>query len=52
MHVISVDLKQAYDNVPIKKLWDNLERSGVSYTIIIIRKLYEGSTPKIKLGNR
>lgn len=53
VHLLFIDLSKAYDNIPITKLWEALEQTGISITIIkAIKNLYKGSISKIKIGNK
>jgi hypothetical protein len=52
-HLVFVDLKNAYDSIPINKLWEALENSGINTQIIqAVKILYTGSVSKIKIGNK
>lgn len=52
VHLTFVDLQKAYDNIPTKKLWEVLQESNISHTIIkAIQNLYEGSKSRIKVRN-
>lgn len=50
-HLLFVDLTKAYDTVPVNKLWEVLEGTCISATVInAIKNLYEDSTSKVKNG--
>lgn len=50
-HLLFVDLTKAYDTVPIKKLWEAMEKTSVNVTVIkAIQQLYMGATSQIKIG--
>ena len=34
VHLLFIDLKKAYDNIPLIKLWKALEETRISYTLI------------------
>jgi len=34
VHLLFIDLKKAYDNIPLVKLWKALEETRISYTLI------------------
>lgn len=53
LYLVFVDLSKAYDTVPIAKLWKVLEEIKINGTVIkALRKFYEGSTIKIKNGQK
>ena len=53
LHLLFVDLKKAYDSVPLKNLWKALEHYNISNSIIrAIKRLYENSFSKIKIGKQ
>jgi hypothetical protein len=39
-HLVFVDLKKAYDSIPINKIWEALENSGICTQIIQAVKIY------------
>jgi hypothetical protein len=48
-----VDLKKAYNSIPINKLWEVSENTGISAHIIqAVQNLYTGSVSNIKIGNK
>ena len=52
LHLLFIDLTKAYDSVPLKKLWETIDRSTISTRLIeAIKSLYKGSSSKIKIGN-
>lgn len=47
-----IDLKKAYETIPVKKLWSVLQETNINYTIIkALKNLYNGSTSRVKIGN-
>jgi len=53
IHLLFVDLEEAYDSVPLENLWKALEHYNISNSIIrTIKKLYENSFSKIKIGKK
>jgi hypothetical protein len=53
LHLLFVDLKKAYDSVPLKNLWKVLEHYNLSNNISrAIKRLYENSFSKIKIGKQ
>ena len=51
VHLLFIDLKKAYDNIPLKKLWKALEEIRISYTLIkTVIELYRKSFSYIKRG--
>jgi hypothetical protein len=49
-HLVFIDLSKAYDSVPVRKLWEVLEGSPISISVIkAIKHLYENSNSRIKL---
>lgn len=52
LHLIFVDLKKAFDSVPLNKLWEALEDQGIqSVYINAIKKLYENAESCVRSGN-
>lgn len=50
-HITFVDLQKAYDTVPIRKLWETLEKSSINYTLICaVQELYKNTRSRIKMG--
>jgi len=44
VHLLFIDLKKAYDNIPLIKLWKALEEIRISYTLIkTVKELYRKS---------
>lgn len=53
VHLIFIDLKKAYDSVPIKKLWNVLEDTDINPIYInTIKKLYEENTGRVKIDDK
>lgn len=53
LHLLYVDLKKAYDNIPQNKLWEALELTNINNNLIkAIKNLYRDNTAKIKVGQR
>jgi hypothetical protein len=53
LHLLFVDLEKAYNSVPLKCLWKELEHYNISNSIIrAINRLYENSFSKIKIGKQ
>lgn len=53
VHLLFVDLKKAYDSVPLVKLWQTLERSSVNVELIrAVKSLYYQPITKIKIGKK
>jgi len=49
--LLFIDLKKAYDNIPLIKLWKALEETRISYTLIkTVKELYRKSLSYVKLG--
>ena len=49
LHLVFVDLKKAYDSVPLMKLWEALEKSNFSNGLVTaIKQFYQGSFARIK----
>jgi hypothetical protein len=41
VHLLFIDFKKSYDNIPLIKLWKALEETGISYTLIkTVKELY------------
>lgn len=52
IHITFIDLQKAYDTVPIVKLWEVLEESGMNRTLIqAVKNIYDGSRSKVNIGN-
>jgi hypothetical protein len=52
LHALFIDLTQAYDSVPLNKLWETSDRLTINTRLIeAIKSLYEGSSSKIIVGN-
>jgi len=53
LHLLFVDLEKAYDSVPLKNLWKAVKHYNISNSIImVIKRLYENSFSKIKIGKQ
>lgn len=51
VHLMYVDLKKAYDSVPLKKLWEILQETNINQTLITtLKNVYTDSTSRIKSG--
>src|SRR5215469_16719302 len=51
VHLLFIDLKKAYDIIPLIKLWKALEETGISYTLNkTVKELYRKSLSYVKLG--
>ena len=51
MHMLFVDLKKAYDSIPLNKLWEAMEKGNISGNLInIVKEMYAGYTCCIKIG--
>lgn len=52
VHLLFVDLKKAYDSIPLVKLWEALQHTNINAeTIKAIKSLYNGARTQIKIGN-
>jgi hypothetical protein len=52
LNLLFIDLKKAYDSVPLNKLWETLVESTINTRLIeAMKSLYKGSSSKIKVGN-
>lgn len=52
-HLVFIDLRKAYDSVPLSKLWPTLRENGVSEIYIkTVKTLYTNMSSNIKIGNR
>jgi hypothetical protein len=52
LHLLFIDLTNAYDSIQLNKLWETLDRLAINTRLIeTIKALYEGSKSKIKIGN-
>ena len=50
LHLLFIDLKKAYDSIPLNKLWETLDGLAINTRLIeAIKALYEGSSSKIKI---
>lgn len=48
-----IDLQKRYDTVPLIKLWEALNKSGISEGLTEgIKSLYLGAKARLKIGNR
>jgi len=53
MHLLYVDLKKAFDNIPESKIWESLERTNSHINLIkAIQNLYKENTTRIKIAKR
>ena len=51
--MLFVDLKKAYDSIPLSRLWETLEKTNIHNGIIKpVKNLYEGSTAQVKTKGR
>lgn len=52
-HMIFIDLKKAYDSVPLSKLWLAMSENGISDLYIqAVKNLYSDMTSRIKIGGK
>ena len=54
-HILFIDLKKAYDNIPIDKLrvWEVLPQTNLNQSVITaIKNLYAHSAARVKIGNK
>lgn len=52
LHLLYVDLKKAYDSVPLNKLWEALEKTNINTELIkAVKSLYKQTQTKIKIGH-
>lgn len=52
-HLLFIDLQKAYDNIPIKKLWEVLQNTNINHTIQkAVQTLYKGMKSTVKIGNK
>ena len=52
LHLLFIDLTNAYASVPLNKLWEVLEKSTINASLIeAIKLLYKGCSSKIRIGN-
>lgn len=50
-HLVFVDLRKAYDTVPLSRLWMAMEKQNVNPLLIgAIKNLYSGNSSQIKVG--
>lgn len=53
IHLLFVDLKKAYDSIPLTRLWEALDRTNLSINIIrSIKELYSNCRIKVKTGSK
>lgn len=53
VHLMFIDLKKAYDNIPIKKLWRVLQETNINQNLITaLKNLYNESKSQIKIRNK
>lgn len=53
IHMLFVDLKKAYDNIPQNKLWEALQNTNINVNLIrAVKQTYEQNTTKVKLGKK
>ena len=53
LHLVFVDLKKAYESVPLLKLWEALEKSNFSKGLVnAVKQFYRGSFTRIKCQGR
>jgi hypothetical protein len=51
VHLMFIDLKKAYDKIPLLKLLKVLKETRISYTLIkTVQELYRKSLSYVKLG--
>lgn len=51
LHIVFIDLRKAYDSVPVEKLWDALKDKGVQTGYInAIKQLYKEIKSRVKVG--
>lgn len=51
LHLLYVDLKKAYDSVPLNKLWESLKTTNINTNLIkAVQQLYKNCQIKIKIG--
>lgn len=52
LHIIFIDLKKAYDSVPVKQLWQAMKDSGIQTNYInAVKQLYKDNISRVKIGN-
>ncbi|XP_060524437.1 uncharacterized protein LOC132700877 [Cylas formicarius] len=53
IHLLFVDLKKAYDTIPLTKLWEALDKTNLSVNIIrSVKELYRNCHIKVKVGQK
>ena len=53
VHLLFIDLAEAYDNVPVSKLWEVLQNTNINHTLLqAIQKIYRDSKIKIKIEKK
>lgn len=53
LHLTFIDLRKAFDSVPLQKLWTTLEEQGVNARYInAIKTLYKENLAVVKVGNQ
>lgn len=52
-HILFIDLTKAYDNIPTCKLWEVLQNTNISQTLIVAtKKLYDDAISRVKIENK
>lgn len=52
LHLLFVDLKKAYDSIPLNMLWKALEETNINIELIkVVKTLYQNTSIKIKQGS-
>ena len=52
LHLFFIDLTKVYDSVPLKELWETLDKLTINARLVEeIKSLYKVSSSKIKIGN-
>lgn len=53
IHLLFMDLKEAYDSVPLSKLWEELEHTNLTINLIMsVKELYRNYHIKVKDGTK